>query len=120
MMRSGLKGASAMCKNTARIAELNDSFRSSFVGGAVLLTRGVMALSEHTRKQIVRAVQTFDTFTKDNDPYGEHDFGTIKIDGKRFFFQIAYYDHTLKAASPDPADPKKTRRVLTIMRASER
>jgi hypothetical protein len=35
------------------------------------------------------------------------------------FFKIDYYDRTLTAHSPDPADPAVTRRVITVMLASE-
>jgi len=58
-------------------------------------------------------------FTKDNDPHGEHDFGAIDLEGERYFFKLDYYTPDLSASSDDPADPEKTARVLTIMRADE-
>lgn len=108
-----------MCKNTERIAELNDAFRRSFVGGTVVLTPGVMALSEFTRRKLMIEVSCFDDFTKDNDPYGEHDFGSFDMDDVRFTFKIDYFADDLKHGSEDPADEKKTRRVMTIMKAEE-
>ena len=36
-----------------------------------------------------------------------------------FFRKIDYYNMTLDMGSPDPADPKVTKRVLTVMFASE-
>ena len=39
--------------------------------------------------------------------------------GERYFFKIDYYDLTLEFRSDDPADPTKTTRVLTLMRADE-
>jgi hypothetical protein len=34
-------------------------------------------------------------------------------------FKIDYYDQNMEYGSPDPADPRLTRRVLTIMLASD-
>ena len=35
-------------------------------------------------------VSHFDAFTPDNDPYGEHDFGSIDLDGEKLFWKIDY------------------------------
>ena len=59
------------------------------------------------------------TFTKDNDPHGEHDFGSFEIEGETYFFKLDYYALDMDGGSEDPADPEKTTRVLTIMRADE-
>jgi hypothetical protein len=78
------------------------------------------ALSDQDRSRVVESVQNFTSFTEDNDPYGEHDFGTIALDGIGWvFWKIDYYDPSFTYASDDPADPTKTRRVLTIMLAEE-
>ncbi|HUU46823.1 MAG TPA: DUF3768 domain-containing protein [Acidobacteriota bacterium] len=66
-----------------------------------------------------KAVAAFEAFTPDNDPHGEHDFGALDVQGKRVFFKADYYDLPMTAHSPDPANPAVTRRVLTIMLASE-
>lgn len=102
------------------IASLNDAFRRSFIGGRVLLTAGITSLSEADRIGIMHAVASFGSFTPDNDPYGEHDFGRIDhpVAG-RIFWKIDYYDPSMEQGSEDPADPSKTVRVLTIMLASE-
>ena len=105
--------------STAIIRSLNDRFRQTFIGGAVVITAGIAALDEATRQRIVAAVQTFDAFDEDNDPWQEHDFGTVEIDGLRVFFKIAYYDPTRAMHSEDPANPAKTERVMTIMLADE-
>ena len=65
-----------------------------------------------------------DSFTEDNDQHGEHDFGAFEHEGERIFWKIAYYDRATFGtgrdyASENPADPKQTVRVLTIMLASE-
>ena len=69
--------------------------------------------------EIVQAVMDFNDFTETNDPYGEHDFGAIKLDGQTLFWKIDYYDPDLRFGSEDPGDPDKTRRVLTILLAEE-
>jgi hypothetical protein len=102
-----------------RIRDLNDAFRSSFVGGRVMLTAGVNNLPFDVRAMVIRMVATFNAFTKDNDPHREHDFGSFVLEGEKFFWKIDYFDPTLTGGSEDPADPKKTCRVLTIMLAEE-
>ena len=104
---------------TDRIRVLNDNFRSTFVGGQVVMTAGVAALPLDAQARLLLAVQSFSNFTKDNDPHGEHDFGAIELQGERFFFKLDYYEPELRFGSEDPADPDKTARVLTIMRADE-
>jgi Protein of unknown function (DUF3768) len=102
-----------------RIRVLNDNFRSTFVGGQLLMTAGVNALPVDTKARVLLAVQSFSNFTNDNDPHGEHDFGNFEIDGETYFWKIDYYDLDRRFGSEDPADPEKTARVLTIMRADE-
>ncbi len=104
---------------TARIRELNDAFRTTFSGGRVMLTVGVNSLPRDVKATALRRVATFSTFTADNDPNGEHDFGCFEVGGERFFWKIDYYDRTLEFGSGDPSDPEKTTRVLTIMLAEE-
>lgn len=84
-----------------------------------MLTSGVTESGPAFVSQAVGAVQAFDAFTPENDPYGEHDFGAITVAGKRVFWTIDYYDRSLEFGSPDPADPAITRRVLTVMLAEE-
>ena len=66
-------------------------------------------------------MEGFDNFTPNNDPYGEHDFGQITLEGTTFFWKINYYDLDLHMHmhSPDPSDETVTARVLTIMLAEE-
>ena len=102
-----------------RIRLLNDNFRSTFVGGQVVMTQGVNALPIDTKARVLLAVQSFSNFTKDNDPHFEHDFGNFEIEGEMYFFKVDYYAPDMDGGSEDPADPEKTTRVLTIMRADE-
>ena len=102
---------------TLAIRELNDAFRRSLTGGIVHLTRGIHDRPDHMG--IVHRVRVFETFDADNDPYQEHDFGSFNWHDNTIFWKIDYYDLDLNSASPDPSDREVTRRVLTIMLASE-
>ena len=104
-----------------RIRELNDAFRKSLDPnlGKVVMTSGVSALPSDVRAMAIRKTKTFDAFTADNDPHGEHDFGGFELAGQRFLFKIDCYDSSLEMGSDDPADPAKTTRVLTLMLAEE-
>ena len=103
----------------ARIRVLNDNFRSTFVGGQIVMTQGVNALPIDSKARVLLAVQSFSNFTKDNDPHHEHDFGSVDVEGETYFFKVDYYALDMQAGSEDPADPNVTTRVLTIMRADE-
>jgi hypothetical protein len=105
--------------HTARIRELNDKFRTMLTGGRIVITPGIKALSKDQQIAVLKAVTNFTAFSEDNDPRGEHDFGAFDIDGTQVFWKIDYYDQALEFGSPDPSDPTKTTRVLTIMLASE-
>lgn len=104
---------------TAEIRRLNDQLRTTFVGGAILITPGVESLNITQRAALLVLIRSFEAFDAEDDPYGEHDFGAVEFDGSKFFFKIDYYDLTMEAGSSDPADPDCTRRVMTIMRADE-
>ena len=106
-------------RDTQRIRELNDAFRMTFTGGRVMMTSGVSQLAAETRTKLTAAVQAFDRFTRNNDPHGEHDFGSVEIDANRFFWKIDYYDLAMGQHSVDAANPEATIRVLTIMFADE-
>ncbi|MDQ3044330.1 MAG: DUF3768 domain-containing protein [Chloroflexota bacterium] len=101
------------------VSQLNDNLRRNWVDGRVAWTHGIEQLGIDTIIKIFEAVHQFDTFTPDNDPYGEHDFGAIYVNGQRIFWKIDYYDRALEYGSPDPTDPAVTMRVLTVMLASE-
>jgi len=104
---------------TKAVRELNDLFRSTFIGGRVVLTMGVQDLPVKDREAIVTNVRTFHTFDSGMDPHEEHDFGAFDYEGQKVFFKIDYYDPTRQWHSEDASDPSKTVRVLTIMLAEE-
>ena len=104
--------------NTEKIRQLNDQLRKYGTGGRIMLTQGVQALGEEAILQVMMAMQCHE-FVEGDDPYGEHDFGAIKYEGRKIFFKVDYYDQEYKFHSADAADPNVTRRVLTLMLAEE-
>ena len=107
---------------TTKIKELNDSFRKDFRGhrGNFVVTRGVVDLGQEAFADIMCLVQGLDNFTPDNDPHGEHDFGSFMYEAHRIFWKIDYYsDETCLWGSEAPHDPAKSYRVLTVMLAEE-
>ena len=102
-----------------RNAGLNDELRRTGRGGRVMMTAGVAALPEAERLALLEQVRTFAAFSPDNDPHGEHDFGAFAVGDVRCLWKIDCYDCDLRFASPDPADPRVTVRVLTVMLAEE-
>lgn len=99
----------------AKIAKLNDAARRNVM--SYMTTAGVISLEPSIVGDIYTAVYNYKDFTEDNDPYGEHDFGSFKIHGHKIFWKIDYYDQQLKYGV-DPLDPD-CRRVVTIMLAEE-
>ena len=102
------------------IRALNDKLRrGQDPSGRVMITQGISAGGEGFVRDVIKAVQSFEDFDADNDPHGEHDFGALTVEDRKIFFKIDYYDRALAGGSPDPADPRVTTRVLTIMLAEE-
>jgi hypothetical protein len=103
--------------NAFIIAALNDQARRTFKECHVVITQGVQGLKDVP--DVLDQVCRYDAFTPDNDPYGEHNFGSITLEDTTFFWKIDYYDLDLQMHSPDPSDETVTARVLTIMLAEE-
>ena len=111
-----------MTSSLQTLAEQNDAFRrgAPVVKGERVHTSGIEALGIEVLLDIWSKVRTFDSFNADNDPYGEHDFGSFDhTSAGKVFWKIDYYDQTLQFGSEDPTDLAKTRRVLTVMLAQE-
>ncbi len=80
----------------ATIAALNDALRTfPWAGnntlGRTMLTRGVDAEGPEFVLRVLNAVAGFTAFPADNDPYGEHDFGSVEVDGHTIFWKIDYF-----------------------------
>jgi hypothetical protein len=102
-----------------KIAFLNDGLRRTFARGKVVMTQGVASLPGDVLTIVLERLRHFGEFTPENDPDGEHDFGSFDVAGVTYFFKVDYYSPDTQRGSEDPADPDKTTRVLTIMRADE-
>ena len=119
----------AVIDTNTLIAAQNDSFRSTFgasfgISGTVVHTQGVSALDYDLQMQIMVKVMTFSQFDEDNDPYQDHTFGAFAVSSAdvgevNLFWKIDLYDTSYTFGSPEPSNPKVTRRVLTIMLTSE-
>lgn len=100
-----------------QVRALNDAARTTLTGCRVMVTQGVDALGR--MDEVLGAVSSYIAFDADNDPFGEHDFGSMQVAGQTVFWKFDYYDLSMTMHSPDPADPAATVRVLTIMLAEE-
>lgn len=109
----------ARAESTHKIRTLNDRLRREMPHGSIMITHAVAQLSNDKLREIASAIQAFEQFGPGNDPWGEHDFGQVEIDGEAYFWKIDAYDLNLEFASPDTTEEAVTRRVLTIMTASD-
>tara|TARA_R110000772_G_scaffold3973_3_gene14100 strand:+ start:263 stop:634 length:372 start_codon:yes stop_codon:yes gene_type:complete len=114
---------------TRKVADLNDQLRKDMFTGNMLkkhnlknkivLTPGIAGLNLIDKEKVFASVKYFGNFTKNNNPWGEKDFGNFNFKKETFNWKIDYYDNDMKYHSPDKTDPDKTIRVLTIMKAEE-
>jgi Protein of unknown function (DUF3768) len=94
----------------AKIIELNDQLRTTFKGGRVQMTPAVYNLDPQLRGRALRAMARSNKF----DDTGEHDWGVMIFAGYAFEWRIEYPAKDGAGVSPDPANPDKTSRVLTL------
>ena len=112
----------------AIIAQQNDAFRTSVTAsvkapgvppGKLVMTAGIAAQSDEFRAALIEALVAFDAFDADSDPYGLHEMGVLEIEGERVWFKFDLYDESFEYGAETPTDPKRTRRVLTLLLPSE-
>jgi hypothetical protein len=93
-----------------KITELNDQFRATFKGGRVQIAPSVYDLDARLCGRALYVVSRYNKFHDDS----EHDCGVFIFAGYSFEWQIEYRGKDGNGLSPDPADPAKTFRVLTL------
>ena len=118
------------------IRRLNDAARGRPGTASIAnATIGFQSLPDADRVAALAAIVNFSQFDGTNDPYGEHDFGTVyrlargtwtqerpsddKSITETVVWKVDYYDSTLTYGSEAPWDEQQTKRVLTVMLASE-
>jgi len=106
-------------QRTRQIAETNDQARQALTRDRLMVTIGVQHLSNSTQANIMTAIAQYDDFKETNDPYGEHDFGSLEVDGEQIFWKFDYFDERFEYHTPDLLNRNVTRRVLTVMLADE-
>ncbi|MEP3328866.1 DUF3768 domain-containing protein [Sedimentitalea sp.] len=112
----------------ASIAAQNDLFRKALIDpmaalemqgkgiqGQVLITPGVSSEGAAFQAAALAAVATDTRFTEDNDPWGDHTFGTVLVGDQKLFWKVDLYDLDFEYGSERPFDPTVTQRALTIM-----
>lgn len=112
--------------SSAKIAALNDEFRQAGplfsrmrFDGLWLITAGVQAQGPQFVWSALIGTQNFDRFIPDNDPYGEHDFGSLLIEHERVLWKIDYLERGTPWGAQDPTDSDRTCRMIMIMLAEE-
>ena len=83
------------------------------------MTAGVNTKGPELVAKALIKVIAFDDFNPDNDPHGEHDFGSFDLEGESYSGRSTTTISRADFGSEDPTDPKKTLRVLTVMLAEE-
>jgi hypothetical protein len=93
-----------------KVVALNDQLRTTFKGGRVQMTRNVYDLDDRLRGRALSVLARYNKFSPDS----EHDCGVFIFAGFAFEWRIEYRDKDGVGQSPDPADPDRTMRVLTL------
>lgn len=86
-----------------------------------MMTAALAAQSPEFKTEAFRKTFEFTAFNEDNDPHGEHDYGSFDVQGQKVMFKIDYYEKgsEFMFGAETPWDESKTDRVLTLMMASD-
>lgn len=110
----------------------NDAFRKAVMfapqpDGKAVMTKAIASLGRMACAWIYKQIAEFDAFTPDNDPYGEHDFGSVTVavsdlitgeaETHKVFWKIDYYEDASMVYGTE--DRLNAYRVLVIMFAEE-
>ncbi|TNC80819.1 MAG: hypothetical protein C9356_11895 [Oleiphilus sp.] len=110
-----------------KTAQLNDALRKDPFNrdlGQFVVTPGIMDLGPLDCIACIDAMRAFDDFSEKRDPWGEHDGAIFPVrlstgETKQVMFKIDYFDPSMTYLSENPANSTVTRRVLTLMFASD-
>ena len=78
------------------IARLNNALRKRGVGGTIMVTWGVLAITGYNSAELSGALAAYDAFDAENDPHGERDFGDLTLWGEDMFWKVDYYSQDLR------------------------
>ncbi|MEP3921090.1 DUF3768 domain-containing protein [Ascidiaceihabitans sp.] len=109
-------------RECSRIAEQNDAFRNRQAGGGQgqwVWTQAIDAEGADFLRACMQAVEAYDDFTEENDPFGTHEMGFMEVAGKKVWWKIDLYDRAFEGGSEEPTSLAHTRRVLTILFPSD-
>lgn len=107
----------------ADIARDNDLFRNTLFTSPrhkITWTSGVDTLRQcypERFQELLTQLRAFSAFTKDNDPWGEHDFGKVTVEGDDYLWKIDYYDLNYEYGADPKTQPYAM--LLTLMRSDE-
>ncbi len=79
-----------------QIASVNDSLRKSLpflpLPHRLHLSSFVAHLPEGSLCRLFGTIRSFETFGRNNDPYREHDYGIVEVEGDRYIWKFDYFD----------------------------
>ena len=58
------------------------------ISGQLVITRGIDERGDAFFKSAVAAIRTFNDFTPENDPHGEHNMAFLDVEGERIFLKV--------------------------------
>ena len=85
-----------MPETLSETAIRNDAIRAALPfhheADKVLVTNGITALGEDVVFEAMTKAKSFDTFTEDNNPWGDRDFGSFELStGDKAFWKVDDY-----------------------------
>ena len=102
-------------RNKAHRHDFHRDTMCFFNGATLVLTEGVRGLDDADRDKVLGAVVEFKFTATTEDPYGEHDFGKVTIDGTDYFRKFDDWS----AAPPEMLPAGQGPLMMTVMRADE-
>ncbi len=111
---------------TETIAQINDRFRQEVTEGesdlgALFWCGNAVYIIPENKVKIIRAIRAFVPGVDGDDSHGEHEQGTVEVEGRVFNWRISYYDREFlqdpnrtDMGSEDPSNLEITVRHLNV------